>query len=137
MATRSPSSEWELDNPEQGERNMSHRVVHFEVCGADGKQLQDFYSALFGWHVDASNPMQYGLVSEGEAGIGGGICQAPGKSIVTFYVAVPDLAAALANAERLGGKAVMQPMQVPNGPEIAQFADPDGNVIGLLKAEAR
>ena len=29
----------------------------------------------------------------------------------------------------------MWPMHVPNGPEIAQFADPDGNVIGLLRAE--
>ena len=116
---------------------MSHKVVHFEVCGGDGKQLQDYYSALFGWHVDASNPMQYGLVSDEQAGISGGICTAQGKSIVTFYVAVPDLAAALANAERLGGKIVMQPIQVPDGPEIAQFADPDGNVIGLLKDEAR
>jgi len=24
-------------------------------------------------------------------------------------------------------------MQVPDGPEIAMFADPDGNVIGLAK----
>ena len=115
---------------------MPNKVVHFEVCGGDGKQLQDFYSALFDWTVDASNPMQYGLVSDAEAGIGGGICKAQGKPIVTFYVAVPDLAAALKRAESLGGKTVMSPMQVPNGPEIAQFSDPDGNVIGLLKAES-
>jgi uncharacterized protein len=116
---------------------MANKVVHFEVCGSDGKRLQDFYASLFDWKVDASNPMQYGLVDEAQSGIGGGICKAQGKPIVTFYVAVPDLAAALARAERLGGKTVMSPMQVPNGPEIAQFSDPDGNVIGLLKAESR
>ena len=116
---------------------MTNRVVHFEVTGSDGKKLQDFYSALFGWDVDASNPMQYGLVSDAQAGIGGGICKSQGKPLVTFYVAVPDLAAALRKAEGLGGKTLMNPMQVPNGPEIAQFADPDGNVIGLLRAESR
>jgi predicted enzyme related to lactoylglutathione lyase len=56
--------------------------------------------------------------------------------MVTFYVAVADPAAALKKAERLGGKTVMQPQQIPNGPLIAQFADPEGNVIGLLKAGA-
>ena len=116
---------------------MANKVVHFEVTGSDGKKLQDYYSALFGWDVDASNPMQYGLVSDAQAGIGGGICKSPGKPQVTFYVEVPDLAEALAKAERLGGRTGMKPMQVPNGPEIAQFADPDGNVIGLTRAESR
>ena len=52
---------------------------------------------------------------------------------MTFYVNVSDLAAALAKAESLGGKTVMPPMAVPGGPEIAQFSDPEGNVIGLSK----
>jgi len=28
---------------------------------------------------------------------------------------------------------VLVPTDVPGGPRIAQFADPDGNVIGLLQ----
>ena len=112
---------------------MANKVVHFEVTGSDGKRLQDFYAALFDWNVDASNPMQYGVVSDAQSGIGGGICQAHDKPTVTFYVEVPDLAKALAKAERLGGKTAMPPMQVPGGPEIAQFTDPDGNRIGLLR----
>jgi uncharacterized protein len=111
---------------------MANKVVHFEVTGSDGKKLQDFYSALFGWNVDANNPMQYGMVHGDQAGIGGGICTAATR--VTFYVEVPDLGAALKQAERLGGKTVMPPGQVPGGPEIAQFSDPDGNVIGLIRA---
>ena len=115
---------------------MANKVVHFEVLGSDGKKLQQFYASLFGWKVDASNPMEYGLVTGDDAGIGGGIAKAQGAPMVTVYVEVPDLAAALTHAERLGGKTVMPPMDVPGGPKIAQFADPDGNVIGLTQAGA-
>ena len=110
---------------------MPDKVMHFEIHGRDGKRLQDFYATLFGWKVDANNPMKYGMVTGESPGIGGGITESP-HPMVTFYVAVGDLAAALKKAERLGGKTVMQPTQVPNGPEIAQFADPEGNVIGLV-----
>lgn len=114
-------------------RAMEHKVIHFEIQGRDGKRTQEFYQSLFGWTIDANNPMQYGIVSPESGGIGGGICQAMGPPMVTFYVSAPDLAAALKKAERLGGKTVLEPQQVPNGPEIALFSDPDGNVVGLVK----
>jgi predicted enzyme related to lactoylglutathione lyase len=77
--------------------------------------------------------MNYGMVSADQTGIGGGI--APGENpTVTFYVEVDDLQAYLKKAESLGGKTVMEPMDVPGGPRIAVFADPEGNVIGLVGA---
>jgi predicted enzyme related to lactoylglutathione lyase len=111
-------------------------VTHFEVIGKDGKQLQDFFSGLFGWKVDANNPMNYGMTDPGETGIGGGIAsgQEGEGARVTVYVEVDDLPAYLKKAEGLGGKTLMPPMQVPGGPEIAMLADPAGNTIGLLKA---
>ena len=111
---------------------MADKVTHFEVHGKDGKRLQQFYASLFGWSVDANNPMQYGMVSPEPGGIGGGIAQSA-SPMVTFYVAVADPAAALKKVERLGGKTVMTPHDVPGGPQIAQFADTEGNVIGLVK----
>jgi len=106
----------------------------FEVLGTDGKRLQEFYASLFGWRIDASNPMQYGIVGAGpDGGIGGGIAQASTPR-VTFYVAVADLGAALRKAESLGGRTLVEPHQVPGGPKLAFFADPDGNAIGLLEA---
>jgi predicted enzyme related to lactoylglutathione lyase len=33
----------------------------------------------------------------------------------------------------MGGATVMPPMDVPDGPTIAQLSDPEGNVIGLVK----
>ena len=112
----------------------SNRVVHFEITGPEGKRLQDFYASLFGWKVDASNPMGYGVVSAEQSGIGGGICTSAAGPKVTVYVEVADLPAALKKAESLGGKTVLEPHQVPGGPEIAMFGDPDGNVVGLIRA---
>ena len=114
---------------------MGKKVVHFEIIGKDGKKLQDFYSQLFDWKIDANNPMSYGMVDPGDAGLGGGIgAGQDGGSHVTVYVEVEDLQAALQKAERLGGKTVMPPMAVPGGPEIAMFADPEGHIIGMTKA---
>ena len=119
---------------------MGQPVVHFEVVGKDGPALRSFYSDLFGWEIDANNPMNYGIVSkEGNVapdgtGISGGIGQGPDgySGHVTFYVAVPDVEAALADAERLGGTRVMGPHEVMEGLVIGMFTDPEGHQIGVL-----
>ncbi len=114
---------------------MSKKVVHFEIIGQDGKKLQDFYSKLFDWRIDANNPMSYGMVNPDDAGLGGGISAGQGgDSHVTVYVEVDDLQAYLKKVEGLGGKTIMPPMDVPGGPQIAMFADPEGHVIGMTKA---
>jgi predicted enzyme related to lactoylglutathione lyase len=115
---------------------MSNPVVHFEISGSDAAQLQKFYGQMFDWKIDANNPMNYGMVKTGGGGINGGIAPAQQNqpASVTVYVEVPDLAAALKHAEGLGGKSNMPPMPVPNGPTIAMFADPEGNVIGLVQS---
>jgi predicted enzyme related to lactoylglutathione lyase len=113
---------------------MAHPVIHFEVLGADAAGLQSFYSAAFDWSIDANNPMNYGMVAAGEGGIGGGVGPSmDGASMVTFYVQVDDLQAALDRIAELGGSTVMPPMDVPGGPSIALFTDPAGNKIGLVK----
>ena len=113
---------------------MGQAVVHFEVVGKDGEKLRKYYSELFGWNIDADNPMNYGMVSPTPPGIGGGVGPTPDNGPhVTFYVETDDLQASLDKAEALGGKTVMAPMDIPDGPSIAQFSDPAGNVIGLAK----
>jgi predicted enzyme related to lactoylglutathione lyase len=111
---------------------MGQPVVHFEVVGRDGAKLQSYYGELFGWQIDADNPMNYGIVqregntnSEG-VGIGGGVGPGPEgyDGHVTFYVEVPDVEAALAKAEELGGTRTMGPQEVMEGLVIGLFADP-------------
>lgn len=116
---------------------MGNPVVHFEIGVNDEAAAQKFYADLFGWKINADNPMNYGIVDTDSAGegIGGGISKPPDGSgpYTAFYVNVDNLQAKLDQAAKLGAKVVMPPMQVPDGPEIAMFADPDGNVIGLSK----
>jgi predicted enzyme related to lactoylglutathione lyase len=121
---------------------MGQPVVHFEVIGKDGEKLQSYYSELFGWEINADNPMKYGMVErEGNVspegiGIGGGVGAGPEgyTGHVTFYVGVPDVEAALTKAESLGGSRVMGPEKIMDQVELGQFKDPEGHVIGVVKA---
>jgi predicted enzyme related to lactoylglutathione lyase len=115
---------------------MSNPVVHWEINAKDGGKLRSFYASLFDWKIDADNPMNYGMVdSGGDGGVAGGIGQADGgaPTYVTFYVQVPDLQAYLDKAEKLGGKTIMPPTEIPGVVTIAMFEDIEGNKIGLLK----
>ena len=120
---------------------MGRPVVHFEVVGKDAKALQSFYADIFEWDIDANNPMDYGIVQrEGNTnadgvGIGGGIAAGPPgyEGHVTFYVAVPDVEAALAKAESLGGTRMMGPEEVMEGLVIGLFTDREGHVVGVMR----
>ena len=122
---------------------MGEPVVHFEVVGQDGAKLQQYYSELFGWQINADNPMSYGIVQrDGNTapdgtGIGGGIATGPDgyEGHVTFYVGVSDVEAALAKAESLGGTRVMGPDKVMDSIEIGQFRDPEGHLVGVVNTE--
>lgn len=120
---------------------MGAPVVHFEIIAKDVDAARAYYGELFGWEFDADNPMNYGIVKREDNlspegfGIGGGVGPSfPGyDGHVTFYVGVDDVAAALARAEELGGKRLMGPETLPDGSvTLAQFADPEGRVIGLV-----
>jgi predicted enzyme related to lactoylglutathione lyase len=124
---------------------MGQPVVHFEIIGRDPGRLREFYGALFGWEFDVgdaassavSEPGKYGFVNgesngggEGpNGGVGGGESHEPS---VLFYVAVPDVEAALEEAERLGGARVLGPERAPDrGLAVGRLSDPEGNVVGV------
>ena len=113
--------------------------MHFEIQSQRAGELQGFYSDLFGWTINADNPINYGVVKtheEGEVGIDGGIGPSQGEaSMVTFYVQSDDLDASLQRAVELGGKVVMPATAVPGMVTFALFSDPEGNVVGLVHSE--
>jgi predicted enzyme related to lactoylglutathione lyase len=118
---------------------MSNPIVHVEVVGEDAEALQSFYRDAFDWQMLPSGP-DYAMAHPGvEGGINGGVgaSQEGGVGHVTFYVEVGDLEAMLEKIEGLGGSRVVGPMDVPDGPRIAMFADPEGYVVGLIKARSR
>ena len=113
---------------------MANPVVHFEVIGRDGAKLQKFYADAFGWKIDADNPMGYGMVDNEGRGIGGGVSGGDAPA-VTFYLEVDDPAAYLKKVEALGGRIVQDVTVIPGMVTMAQFADPEGNIVGIVAAE--
>jgi uncharacterized protein len=118
---------------------MSNPIVHVEVVGEDAEALQGFYRNAFDWQVQPSGP-DYAMAHPGvEGGIDGGVGASPegGQGHVTFYVEVGDLEATLGKIEGLGGSRVVGPMDLPDGPRVAMFADPEGHLVGLIEAGSR
>jgi hypothetical protein len=124
---------------------MGQPVVHFEIIGRDPHKLRSYYGELFGWEFDTSGPVSaevseagnYGFVqpdADSDRGaIPGGVGGGSGyDGRVTFYVGVPDVAAALRKAEALGGTRRMGPDRV-SGTDlvVGHFTDPEGNLIGV------
>jgi len=133
---------------------MGQPVVHFEIIGTDPGGLRDYYGSLFAWEFSTgdattdtvSPPGNYhfvdGKTTGGGTGINGGIGGGEGfERRVLFYVAVPDVEAALHEAERLGGRRLLGPEPGSGDFAVGQFADPEGNIVGVVgpsahKAEA-
>ena len=122
---------------------MGYPVVHFEVVGKDIKTLQSFYKQAFDWKIEPMAPgagvPEYAMINpEAEGSINGGI----GAGMegydghVTFYVGVPQLEPVLSKIESLRGRTIMGPDDVPNGPRIALFSDPEGHVVGLVQIDS-
>jgi uncharacterized protein len=111
---------------------MPNPVVHFELIGKNKAALEAFYTAIFDWKLQPVMN-EYSLAFPGSGPIGG-IGTSPNVDhYVSFYVEVPDVAAHLEKIESLGGKKLMGPMQVPNGPVIGMFNDPAGNMVGICE----
>src|SRR5665811_2112732 len=105
----------------------------FAISSPAAPRARRFYQEMFGWPVNL--PDETYAFGSGEGGQpAGGIGQAGPDSPYTgivVYFRVDDIDDALARAVALGGTRVMAPVETPMS-RIAAFADPDGNLIGLL-----
>ena len=117
---------------------MGQPNVHWEIVSeGDSKEVQSFYADLFGWKIDADNPIGYGTVAAEEARLAGGIMGSTDPNLpghVTVYVSVDDPDAVLKDIESRGGKTVLPTTEVVPGTTIALFTDPWGSLVGLSKA---
>ncbi len=122
---------------------MANAVVHFELIGPDPDRLRRFYAALFGWEAAAGAPVaarvsntdSYSFIDPAAdaAPAAGGIGGGDGfEAHAIFYVGVEDVAAALAEAVRLGGATALEPQRNEVGQvTVAHFRDPAGNLVGI------
>jgi predicted enzyme related to lactoylglutathione lyase len=112
---------------------MGQPVVHFEIGCRDRGKTGAFFSQLFGWKTQEAGPATM-IDTGGSGGINGHITALGHEPhhYVTIYIQVDDVRAYLDKAQKLGGKTLVPPVEIPTG-TFAWFADPDGNTIGLWK----
>lgn len=111
-------------------------VVAFQIQAKDKEKQEAFYREMFDWDIAADPAIPVSRIPPGkgppEEGIGGVLLQND-RPAVAVIIQVADLGASLKQAEALGGKHVFGPLDVPNGPTIAQIEDPEGNLLGLVQ----
>ena len=108
-------------------------VSWFEIHTPDPVRAKAFYGGAFGWTFSDDMP-GYSMIAAGTgAPIGGGVASTGPEhpAMAVFNVQVPDVAAACARVEALGGAVVMPVQQTPDGLAFAYVADPDGSVFGV------
>jgi predicted enzyme related to lactoylglutathione lyase len=114
---------------------MNHPIVHAEIRSSDPDATRAFFGELFGWTYPTEGAYPgYTFV---ETGVPGALYTAISPlqgdgDLVTFFVGVDDIAQAIDDATRLGGKVVQDPVTVP-GVSFALIADPLGHVVGLAQ----
>lgn len=115
---------------------MGNPVIHFEIAGRDGHELEHFYRSLFDWDIDhrGTDEHGYGFVQNGTAGpIGGGIRHEPaGGPEVVVYVEVESLEESLEHAMSLGATVRIQAVDT-GSVRFAMITDPEGNPVGLIE----
>jgi predicted enzyme related to lactoylglutathione lyase len=111
--------------------------VHFEIRSTDPDASRAFYAELFGWTFPEGGFPEYTYVETGVDGaIPGGISPLQGgEPLVTFFVGVADVAAAL-EAAVVGGGRIVQPATDAPGVRFGLFADPFGQIIGVASPTA-
>lgn len=122
----------------------NHGVVHFEIPADDPDRLAEFYTQLFGWHIEkmAIGGMHYYVTSTVEAdergqprqpgAINGGMFQrqSPEQRPIN-YVNVESVEEYLQKAGGLGATVLMGKTPVPGMGFFAQLVDPQGNHFGI------
>ena len=114
-------------------------VTQFQILSTAPDATARFYTDLFGWTVDAANPMGYRQLLTGSAeGIQGGIWPAPpqANTFVQLFITVEEVAAAVKRAEHLGAKLLIPPTVLPQGECMAVLRDPQGMSFGVWSAAA-
>ena len=116
---------------------MSNPVMQFQILSNAPDASAEFSRSLFGWTVNADNPLGYREIRTGSSqGIQGGIWPAPSQAagFVQLFVEVDDVKSCVRRAEEMGAKLVIPPTTLPAGGELAVLHDPLGISFGVMKS---
>jgi predicted enzyme related to lactoylglutathione lyase len=117
------------------------RVIHFEIPADDPDRPIAFYKSAFGWKVEKwSVPMDYWMIGTGDEktpGINGAILKRGDVKCTTNTVDVKSLEGSLAAVTKAGGTLIMPKTAIPGVGYFAYCLDPEGNLFGMLEADAK
>lgn len=114
----------------QGVTHMPAPIVFFDIAGADGKALRDFYAGIFGWDIKENNNFSVPVNSQM---LMGAIRQDPPETL--FYIGVSDITKTLGEIAGKGGSIEVPRLEVPGVVIVGIFRDPAGNRVGLVEME--
>ena len=127
--------------------HVNKTIVHFEIPAENVQKLKTFYENLFGWKIiHAPIPgMDYWMIHtvptdeqgmQQEPGLNGGMYKKENAmQIPTNWVHVDDIDAHTEKLKQLGGKMIIEKMQIPTVGWTAIGLDPEGNQVAMLQPE--
>ena len=114
----------------------AHKIIHIELSAKDRKALSKFYADVFGWEMLHIDDMNYTTFKAGD-GVAGGfnpVNEQNPAGTVLVYIETDDVTKSLNDVKKAGGTIISPEMDIPNTGKFGIFRDPQGNMIGLYKA---
>jgi predicted enzyme related to lactoylglutathione lyase len=130
-----------MDEKLKGYRDfiMQHGAFSWsELVTTDVPGAVDFYTKLFGWTTQElqMEGMSYTLIKVGESEVGGIMAVPPEAQGMPpawgVYVTVDDVDATAKTAEKLGGKIIVPPTDIPEVGRFCVIQDPQGAYIAAI-----
>jgi predicted enzyme related to lactoylglutathione lyase len=125
---------------------MANSVAHFEIFASNVERARKFYERVFGWSFEVAGPPDFYLISTGnekDAGLTRGLIAkrsgpAAEGSINAFRctVSVRSITETIAAIEAAGGKMRSSVTAIPDVGRVAEFADPEGNIVCVAQYDA-
>ena len=128
----------ETVRPEDTELPKQGMFCWEELLAPDPEAATKFYQAVYGFGVEDVDmgPMgMYRLLKRGDmnvAGIMKSPPDAPDMTAWVSYIAADDVDALTNRVEKLGGKVLMPPMDIPNIGRFSMIQDPAGTAFALF-----
>ncbi len=118
--------------------DLQGKFVWHELMTPDAQAAADFYARVLPWTTEASTVPGYTLWMSGMAGVAGLMGQpqavrdsgTPPSWLV--YIAAPDVDATVEAAQRLGGKVLKSPTDIPGIGRFAVLSDPQGAAFAVF-----
>ena len=120
---------------------MKNKVAFFEIPASNFVQAKAFYEKVFDWKVELwgdegamalTTPVDKDQQPTEPGGINGGFYKRKSNhDQPSFGVETDDIDRTLAAIEKAGGKVMTPKHSIGEWGFMADFADPEGNVMGL------